>query len=88
MQEPQQPVTYQEGYVPTFQTVNWGGYYMRQYAPYYNATYDNNAYNQKVQKDADAVYKMRQEAQTTLAELQKNTETVRKNLTEKYKLTF
>lgn len=88
MEEPQQPVTYQEGYVPTFQTVNWGGYYMRQYAPYYNATYDNNAYNQKVQKDADAVYKMRQEAQSTLAELQKNTQTVRKNLTEKFKLNF
>jgi hypothetical protein len=88
MEEPQQPVTYQEGYVPTFQTVNWGGYYMRQYAPYYNATYDNNAYTQKLQKSADEVYKMRQEAQTTLAELQKNTETVRKNLTEKYKLTF
>lgn len=88
IQEPQQPVTYQEAYVPTFNTVNYGGYYMRQYAPYYSATYDNNAYDQKLQKSADEVYKMRQEAQSTLAELQKNTETVRKNLTEKYKLTF
>ena len=88
MQAPQQPVTYQEAYVPTFYTVNYGGYYMRQYAPYYNATYDNNAYNQKLQKDSDAVYKMKQEAESTLAELQKNTETVRKNLTEKYKLKF
>ena len=88
MQEPQQPVTYQEAYVPTFYTVNYGGYFMRQYAPYYNATYDNNAYNQKLQKDSDAVYKMQQEAQSTLAELQKNTQTVRKNLTEKYKLNF
>jgi hypothetical protein len=88
MEEPQQPVTYQEGYVPTFRTVNWGGYFMRQYAPYYNATYDNNAYTQKLQKNADEVYKMRQEAATTLAELQKNTETVRKNLTEKYNLKF
>jgi hypothetical protein len=88
MQEPQQPVTYQEAYVPTFNTVNYGGYYMRQYAPYYSATYDNNSYNQKLQKDSDAVYKMRQEAQTTLAQLQKNTETVRKNLTDKYKLKF
>jgi hypothetical protein len=88
MQEPEQPVTYQEAYVPTFYTVNYGGYFMRQYAPYYSATYDNNAYNQKVQKDADAVYKMKQEAQSTLAELQKNTQTVRKNLTEKFKLNF
>lgn len=88
MQQPEQPVTYQEAYVPTFNTVNYGGYFMRQYAPYYSATYDNNAYNQALQKDSAAVDKMRQEAQSTLAELQKNTETVRKNLTEKYKVNF
>jgi hypothetical protein len=88
MEEPQQPVTYQMGYVPTFRTVNWGGYFMRQYAPYYNATYDNNAYTQKLQKTADEVYQMRQEAAKTLAELQSNAETVRTNLSQRYDMKF
>lgn len=87
-EQPEQAVTYQMGYVPTYRTVNWGGYFMRQYAPYYNATYNAQTDRETAQKNADATYAMMQEAQKTLAELQKNTETVRKNLTEKFKLTF
>lgn len=86
--QPEQAVTYETGYVPTFRTVNWGGYFMRQYAPYYKATYNAQADRETAQKNADETYAMMQEAQKTLAELQKNTETVRKNLTEKFKLTF
>ena len=87
-QQPEQPVTYQEAYVPTLRTVNWGGYLIRQYAPYYSATYDTRASTALQQKTADEIYQMTQEAKKTLAELQANTEKVRQNLAEKFKLKF
>lgn len=87
-QQPEQPVTYQEAYVPTLNYINWGGYIMPQYAPYYSATYDTREYSHMQQKTADEIAKMTQEAQKTLAELQSNTEKVRQSLVEKFKLKF
>jgi hypothetical protein len=75
------------GLLPTANTVNYGGYRMREYAPYGYAQIDAEAAqaaNQLRQRTEDEVYQANQQAVDTLTRLAADHETVRKNLTERY----
>jgi hypothetical protein len=78
---------YRIGLLPTANTVNYGGYRMREYAPYGYAQIDAEAAqaaNQLRQRTEDEVYQANQQAVDTLTRLAADHETVRKNLTERY----
>jgi hypothetical protein len=85
----QSNVTYRVGLLPTARTVNYGGDYMREYAPYGFAQYtpDPNA-AEKAQKAQDQAYQDREAAKQALAQLAADNETVRQKLTERYGLKF
>lgn len=85
----QQNVTYRVGLLPTARTVNYGGYYTREYAPYGFAQYtpDPNA-AEKTQQAQDAAYQDSEAARQALAQLATDNETVRQKLSERYGLKF
>lgn len=87
--EQQQNVTYRVGLLPTARTVNYGGYFTRQYAPYGFAQYtpDPNA-AEKAQQAQDAAYQDSEAAKQSLAQLATDNETVRQKLSARYGLKF
>lgn len=79
------------GWLPTFNTVNWGGYRMREYAPY--GWVQNNKQEQQQsaaqrQQLEDAMYKMIEDARQTLTKLVADHETIRSKLTQRYGVQF
>lgn len=82
----QQPVVtnYKIGFLPTARTVNYGGYFMRMYAPYGNMDIDPQATQRNIQKSEDDIYQAVQKAQQTLTQLVADQATVRMKLNEKY----
>jgi len=79
---------YHIGLLPTARTVNYGGYFMRQYAPYGYADFDPAAGEQKRQQTQDQIYQAVQSAKMTISQLAADQETVRKKLSERYGLNF
>ncbi len=80
--------SYRMGLLPTGRTVNYGGYFTREYAPYGYADIDPSAGEHARQQTEDEVYRAIETARTTLTQLAADQETVRKNLTERYGLKF
>ncbi|MBA3481903.1 MAG: hypothetical protein H0T51_08825, partial [Pirellulales bacterium] len=79
------------GWIPTTRTVNWGGYRMREYAPYgwvqYNKQEQQQSADQR-QKLEDAMYKMIEDARQTLTKLVAEHETIRSKLSQRYGVQF
>jgi hypothetical protein len=82
------PTEYRIGLLPTARTVNWGGYRMREYAPYGYIQGSTQASEQSEQKTQDEIYKAVQEAQQTLSKLIADHETARSTLTQRYGVKF
>lgn len=80
--------SYHIGLLPTARTVNYGGYFMRQYAPYGYADFDPAAGEQKRQQTQEEVYQAVQSAKMTISQLAADQQTVRSKLTERYGLSF
>ena len=79
------------GWLPTWNTVNWGGYRMREYAPF--GWVQNNKQEQQQsaaqrQQIEDAMYKMIEDARQTLTKLVADHETIRSKLTQRYGVPF
>jgi hypothetical protein len=86
----EQPVvtSYNIGFLPTARTVNWGGNFMRMYAPYGNANVDVQATQQNIDRSQEQIDAAVQQAKTTLTQLLSDHQTVRSKLSEKYGLKF
>jgi hypothetical protein len=86
----QQPVVtnYTIGFLPTARTVNWGGNFMRMYAPYGHANIDPQATQQNIQRSQEQIDAAVAQAKTTLGQLLSDQQTVRSKLTERYGLKF
>ena len=82
------PSSYRIGYLPTSRTINWGGYRMREYAPFGYADFDAQADNDARQRTQDEIYQSVQQAQQALAQLVADHEQVRQKLTERYGVQF
>jgi hypothetical protein len=82
------PSSYRIGYLPTSRTINWGGYRMREYAPFGYADFDAQADNEARQRTQDEIYQSVQQAQQALAQLVADHEQVRQKLTERYGVQF
>lgn len=80
--------SYHIGLLPTARTVNYGGYFTRQYAPYGYADIDPAAGEQKRQQTQEEVYQAVNDAKMTISQLAADQETVRAKLTERYGLKF
>jgi hypothetical protein len=79
------------GWLPTWNTVNWGGYRMREYAPY--GWVQNNRQEQlksagQRQQLEDALYKMIEDARQTLTKLVADHETMRSEMSQRYGVQF
>jgi hypothetical protein len=83
-----EPNQYRIGLLPTARTVNWGGYRMREYAPYGYIQGSMQASEQSEQKTQDEIYKAVQQAQQTLSKLVADHETARSTLTQRYGMKF
>jgi hypothetical protein len=86
----QQPVVtnYNIGFLPTGRTVNWGGNFMRMYAPYGHANVDVQATQQNIARSQEQIDAAVQQAKTTLTQLLSDHQMVRSKLSEKYGLKF
>jgi hypothetical protein len=83
----QNVTNYNIGLLPTANTVNYGGYRMREYVPYGYAQIDPQAAKaaqQQRQRTEDEIYQANQQAADTLTKLAADHETVRKNLNDRY----
>ncbi len=86
----QQPVVtnYKIGWLPTADTVNYGGNFQRRYAAYGNMDIDPQATQQNIQKSEEQLYQTMTQAKQSLSQLVADNATVRTKLTEKYGLKF
>jgi hypothetical protein len=82
------PSSFRIGYLPTARTINWGGYRMREYAPFGYADFDAQADNEARQRTQDEIYQSVQQAQQTLTQLVADHEQVRQKLTARYGVQF
>jgi hypothetical protein len=81
------PSEYRIGLLPTARTVNWGGYRMREYAPYVVIEGSMES-EQSVARTQDEIYKGIQQAQQSLSKLVADHETARSTLTQRYGVKF
>jgi hypothetical protein len=86
----QQPVVsnLQIGLLPTARTVNWGGNFMRMYAPYGHANIDVQATNANIARSQEQIDAAVAQAKTTLTQLISDHQMVRSKLSERYGLKF
>ena len=73
------------GFLPTDRTVNYGGYRMRQYVPFgYSQVDASGVARERQQIQQQALGQANSAAQQTLAQIQHETEAMRKLLTQRY----
>jgi hypothetical protein len=80
--------SYNIGLLPTANSVNYGGYRMREYVPYGYAQINPAAAQQRLQQTEEEAYQAIQSARDMLTKLAADHETVRKNLAQRYGLKF